>query len=98
MATSKQPAKNSSTAAKKAAPKPASRNLNISIDLDALDKLYRQRYVVVLDGGDTKGGGPEIRRSDGDTKGGLEILDRGRPVEQPAARAPRAARASKKKS
>jgi hypothetical protein len=41
--------------------------LNISIDLNALDKLYKKRYEVILDGGDTKGGSVRIR--EGDTKG-----------------------------
>ena len=49
------------------------RLINISIDLDALDQLYRSRYEVFLDGGDTKGG--YLRRlRDGDTKGGVRFM------------------------
>jgi hypothetical protein len=48
--------------------------LSLSIDLSALDKLYKKRYQVSLDGGDTKG---DVRIFlDGDTKGGsIRILD-----------------------
>jgi hypothetical protein len=57
------------------------KSLSLSIDLNALDKLYKKRYQVSLDGGDTKGdirvfldgdtkGGGSIRILDGDTKGG----------------------------
>jgi hypothetical protein len=48
------------------------RSITISIDLGALDKLYRKRYEVSLDG-DTKGGSVKIR--DGDTKRGMQIRD-----------------------
>ena len=49
------------------------RSITISIDLSALDKLYKKRYEVSLDGGDTKGGSVKIH--DGDTKGGVRIHD-----------------------
>jgi hypothetical protein len=57
------------------------KTISLSIDLSALDKLYRKRYEVALDGdtkgsvrvvldGDTKGGSVRILDGDGDTKGG----------------------------
>lgn len=58
---------------KRASAMSSKKSIAISIDLDALDKLYKKRYVVVLDGGDTKGGKVSIR--DGDTKGGIDIRD-----------------------
>jgi hypothetical protein len=42
------------------------------IDLSALEKLYKKRYEVSLDG-DTKAG--FVKALDGDTKGGLRIRD-----------------------
>jgi hypothetical protein len=45
-------------------------SVTISIDLNALEKLYKRRYEVSLDG-DTKG--DVVRAMDGDTKGGLRI-------------------------
>ena len=48
------------------------RSITISIDLNALDKLYRNRYEVSLDG-DTKAGW--VKFHDGDTKGGVQIRD-----------------------
>lgn len=48
------------------------RSITISIDLSALDKLYRRRYDVSLDG-DTKG--DLVRVLDGDTKGGMRVRD-----------------------
>ena len=48
-------------------------SITVSIDLTALEKLYKRRYEVTLDGGDTKGGSVKIK--DGDTKGGLQIRD-----------------------
>ncbi len=56
--------------AKKKTAKKRSTALTISIDLGALDKLYKKRYVVALDG-DTKG----AVVLDGDTKGGVVIRD-----------------------
>ena len=51
------------------------KSLHLSIDLGALDKLYKRRYDLALDGGDTKGGSINVRL-DGDTKGGsISILD-----------------------
>lgn len=47
------------------------KTFSISIDLDALSKLYKKRYIVSLGDGDTKGGSVAIR--DGDTKGGVTI-------------------------
>jgi hypothetical protein len=54
------------------------KSISLSIDLNALDKLYKKRYQVSLDGGDTKGdialvldrGAIRIFDGDGDTKGG----------------------------
>jgi hypothetical protein len=61
-------------AKKKAARKSKRKPFTVSIDLGALDKLYRNRYVVSLRDGDTKGG--SVRLRDGDTKGGaLRIRD-----------------------
>jgi len=74
VATSKKTTKKT-TASKRAPAKSSGKSITISIDLDALDKLYKKRYVVVLDGGDTKGGKVSIR--DGDTKRGLVIRDGG---------------------
>jgi hypothetical protein len=77
MATSKKdsaaaaPKKSAKT--KSVAVKRGKKSITISIDLNALDKLYKRRYEVVLDGGDTKGGKVSIR--DGDTKGGVTIRD-----------------------
>jgi hypothetical protein len=42
----------------------------LTIDIGALEKLYKGRYSVRLDGGDTKSG---ILIRDGDTKGGVLI-------------------------
>jgi hypothetical protein len=47
-------------------------SITVSIDLGALEKLYKRRYEVSLDG-DTKGG--SVKAMDGDTKGGLRIRD-----------------------
>ncbi len=61
----------SATSSSKPSPKSQRGGLNLSIDLNALQKLYQRRYNVTLDG-DTKGGlGVQVR--DGDTKGGLNI-------------------------
>jgi hypothetical protein len=61
----------------------AGKAFTISIDLSALEKLYKNRYVVTLDGGGTKGGSVKIR--DGDTKGGLTIMP---PVRKAAKKLP----------
>jgi hypothetical protein len=58
---------------KKPNPKAPQGGLHLSIDLNALEKLYRRRYEVRLDG-DTKGG-LSVRMRDGDTKGGLRDGD-----------------------
>jgi hypothetical protein len=55
---------------RRGAKRPAS--VTVSIDLSALEKLYKKRYEVSLDG-DTKAG--FVRALDGDTKGGLRIRD-----------------------
>lgn len=60
-------------------------SITISIDLTALEKLYKRRYDISLDGGgDTKAGsvkiikgGGAIRIRDGDTKGGAVKLPTG---------------------
>lgn len=49
------------------------KSVTVSIDLGALEKLYRRRYEISLDGGDTKAG--SVRLLAGDTKGGLRIRD-----------------------
>jgi hypothetical protein len=59
--------------AKRSKPSRKRRSVSISIDLSALEKLYKRRYEVSLDGGDTKAGSVKIH--DGDTKGGLQIRD-----------------------
>ena len=64
------------------------KSLTISIDLATLDKLYKKRYVVTLDGGDTKVG--TVRDGDGgDTKSGVLIRDgdtkKGGPVRRKSA-------------
>ncbi|AOJ85217.1 hypothetical protein WS87_00190 (plasmid) [Burkholderia sp. MSMB0856] len=76
MATTKKSNKVSAVKSTRPAAKRGKRALTISIDLDALEELYKRRYEITLDGGDTKGG--SIRRADGDTKGGIII----RPAEQ----------------
>ena len=58
---------------RKPSPKTPRGGLNLSIDLNALEKLYRRRYDVTLDG-DTKGG-LGVRVRDGDTKGGYRDGD-----------------------
>ena len=63
--------KKSST--KKPNPKTPPGGLNLSIDLNALEKLYQRRYDVTLDG-DTKGG-LSVRMRDGDTKRGVRDGD-----------------------
>jgi hypothetical protein len=66
-------------------------SVTVSIDLTALDKLYRNRYEVSLDGGDTKGGTVVV--TDGDTKKGVRIRDgdtKGAPVRrQKSSKTPR---------
>ncbi|TXH66696.1 MAG: hypothetical protein E6Q88_11515 [Lysobacteraceae bacterium] len=69
MATSKKSASKTAKTSTRAAAK--SKTFALSIDLGALDRLYKNRYVITLDGGDTKGG--SVRLRDGDTKGGLTI-------------------------
>lgn len=76
MATKKKSNKVSAVDPAKPAAKRGKKALTISIDLDALEQLYKQRYEITLDGGDTKGG--SIRRAEGDTKGGIII----RPAEK----------------
>ncbi|SEU45949.1 hypothetical protein SAMN03159335_07443 [Burkholderia cepacia] len=76
MATTKKSNKVSAVESTKPAAKRGKKALTISIDLDALEQLYKRRYEITLDGGDTKGG--SIRRADGDTKGGIII----RPAER----------------
>ncbi|WP_185734608.1 hypothetical protein [Burkholderia sp. Bp9031] len=76
MATTKKSNKVSAVKSTSPAAKRGKKALTISIDLDALEQLYKRRYEITLDGGDTKGG--SIRRADGDTKGGIII----RPAEQ----------------
>jgi hypothetical protein len=94
VATSK---KSVSKAAKTPAKSPKKgRSFSISIDLSALDKLYKNRYVITLDGGDTKGGSVKMR--DGDTKGGgIAILPPIRRGTKPAS-APAKKRSPKKKT
>ncbi|RQR34434.1 hypothetical protein DIE23_12495 [Burkholderia sp. Bp9143] len=76
MATTKKSNKVSAVKSTSPAAKRGKKALTISIDLDALEQLYKRRYEITLDGGDTKGG--SIRRADGDTTGGIII----RPGEQ----------------
>ena len=64
-------AKKSRTGSGKGSAKKRS-SVTISIDLGALEKLYKRRYDVSLDG-DSKGDSVRVR--DGDTKGGLRIRD-----------------------
>jgi hypothetical protein len=71
VATKKKSNKVSAVEPAKPAAKRGKKPLTISIDLDALDQLYKRRYEITLDGGDTKGG--SVRRADGDTKGGIII-------------------------
>lgn len=73
MATSKKSATKKTTRPAKTVGAKKQKQFVISVDLSALDKLYRNRYVISLDGGDTKGGSVRIR--DGDTKGGILIRD-----------------------
>ena len=74
------------------------KSLRLSIDLGALEKLYKKRYDLSLDGdtkgainvqldGDTKGGAISILDGDGDTKGGGALPKPGGP--QRAAKRPR---------
>ena len=93
MATSKKDsgaaAPKKSAQAKRVAVKQGKKSITISIDLAALDKLYKRRYEVVLDGGDTKGGKVNVR--DGDTKGGITIRDgdtKGGPERLPGRKSP----------
>ncbi|WP_342310476.1 hypothetical protein [Burkholderia pyrrocinia] len=94
MATTKKSNKVSAVESTKPAAKRGKKALTISIDLEALEQLYKRRYEITLDGGDTKGG--SIRRAaDGDTKGGIII----RPAERrtkTAAKSPAAKKRSAK--
>ncbi len=93
MATSK---KSVSKTAKRPAKKAAkAKTFALSIDLGALERLYKNRYVITLDGGDTKGGTVRIR--DGDTKGGLTIRSPA-DILKPAKKAVAKKRAAKKKT